>query len=204
MPSLSRGQANAKTPQRGAPLRRLDLSSRPRRFAGSGRLPGWIVSGLCRGPVGVLSQGSLSADVHCQILFASQGDNASVLPSAVSFMSLAAHRVLPCGCANGVVAEYYLSDKCNSCQRRTLSAHTWDFRQDTTRTSGSVALSQRAKLRQNWSLLFYFVNFAHISTHCRLTVSFEAYLSQQRSSLYQIANDFCRVMAPITHAHRAR
>ena len=41
-----------------------------------------------------------------------------------------------------------------------------------TKTIGSLALFQRAMLRLNLSHLFHFVNFARISTHCRLTVSF--------------------------------
>ena len=48
------------------------------------------------------------------------------------------------------------------------------------------------------------MNFAQISTHCRLTVSFEVPLSQQRTSVHQISEFFWRGHDSIPHSHRAR
>ena len=46
------------------------------------------------------------------------------------------------------------------------------------------------------SFFFQLVYPARISTHCRVTVSLDILLSQQRSSLHQITDVFSRVMVP--------
>ena len=84
-----------------------------------------------------------------------------------------------------------------------------------TRTNGSLtpflsaltrtSVREPVETESNLSHLsvFQFVNFAQNSTRCRLTVSLEVPLSQQRSSLNQISDVFfSRVMPKIRNENR--